>query len=105
MTVEEFFDAIRNFTDTVYDIDVTNKFKKQVTLAFKRSLDLGLLKDVVHILAKNGKLEDKHRPHMLTGFSEVVWEAHIRPNWLLTWKYDNGVVLILLETGTHSDLF
>ena len=30
----------------------------------------------------------------------------IFPDWVLVWKYDNDeLILCLLDTGTHSDLF
>ena len=33
-------------------------------------------------------------------------ECHIEPDWLLVWELnDNEFTLLLLETGTHSDLF
>jgi mRNA interferase YafQ len=106
MSVDEFFKSVSEFTDTVYDIDVTNKFKKQLTLAFNRGLNLELLKEVIYVLAKGEKLADKYKLHKLVGFSETVWECHVKPDWLLTWKYSNyELVLILLETGSHSDLF
>ena len=106
MGIDEFFQTISDFTDTVYAIDVTNKFKKQLNLSFKRNFNLEILKDVVYLLAKGENLEPKYRMHKLEGYSEVVWECHVKPDWLLIWKYlDNQMVLILLETGTHSDLF
>ena len=106
MTVNQFFVKIGLFEHTVYDIDVTNKFKKQIKIASKRNLDLQLLIDVIYILAKDEKLEEKYQVHTLSGFSEIVWECHVKPDWLLTWSYsDDKLVLILLETGTHSDLF
>ena len=31
---------------------------------------------------------------------------HIQPNWLLVWEVRNQeLILVLLNTGTHSDLF
>ena len=33
-------------------------------------------------------------------------ECHIEPNWLLIYKYkDIELILYLVETGSHSDLF
>lgn len=33
-------------------------------------------------------------------------ECHIEPNWLLVYKInDVELILLLIETGTHSDLF
>ena len=106
MGIDEFFQEISNFTDTVYDIDVTNRFKKQINLAFKRNLNLELLKNVIYTLAKGEELAENHRQHKLTGFAENIWECHIKPDWLLIWKYsDNELVLVLMGTETHSDLF
>jgi mRNA-degrading endonuclease YafQ of YafQ-DinJ toxin-antitoxin module len=31
---------------------------------------------------------------------------HIRPDWLLVWQQKNDeLILILLDTGSHADLF
>ena len=33
-------------------------------------------------------------------------ELHIKPDWLLVYKYSNdNVILYLIRTGSHSDLF
>ncbi|MCL2652139.1 MAG: type II toxin-antitoxin system YafQ family toxin [Candidatus Azobacteroides sp.] len=106
MTVKEFFDAIENMEETVYQIQITNRFKKSLDLSFRRNLDLALLKDVIHTLAKGEKLEAKYRTHSLEGYKTVLWECHVKPDWLLLWQQiDDGLVLILLDTGSHSDLF
>ena len=32
-------------------------------------------------------------------------ECHIEPDWLLIYKYmNNGLVLVLFETGSHSEI-
>ncbi|MBO4281983.1 MAG: type II toxin-antitoxin system mRNA interferase toxin, RelE/StbE family, partial [Bacteroidales bacterium] len=34
------------------------------------------------------------------------WECHIEPNWLLVWEQnDMRLTLLMLDTGTHADLF
>ena len=34
------------------------------------------------------------------------WECHLEPGWLLIWRQnDYALELILVDTGTHSDLF
>ncbi len=34
------------------------------------------------------------------------WECHVEPDWLLIYKYqDDGLILLLFATGSHSDLF
>ena len=105
-TVAEFFESIKNFENTVYSIDVTGKFKKDIKLAYSRNLDLELLENVIYILAKGEKLETKYNQHKLTGYKIQLWECHISPDWLMTWQQkDNELIILLVNTSTHSDLF
>ena len=61
---------------------------------------------VVGKLLNGEPLEEKYHAHILTGDRMGQWECHIHPNWLLIWEvHDKELVLILLNTGTHSDLF
>ena len=106
MTVKTFLETIENLEETIYKIQITNRFKKSLDLSYLRNLDLKLLKEVIHILAKGEKLDVKHRPHTLVGYKTVVWECHIKTDWLLLWQQvKEELILILLDTGTHSDLF
>ena len=106
MTVDEFLEAIKDLEETIYQIQITKKFKKNLNLSYRRNFDLRLLKNVIHSLAKGEKLEEKHRTHTLTGYKTVIWECHVKPDWLLLWhQFDDELILILLATGTHSDLF
>ena len=106
ITVKEFLEAIYNLDETIYEIRITNRFKKSLDLSFRRNLDLELLKGIIHTLAKGEKLDAKYRAHTLEAYNTVVWECHIKPDWLLLWQpIDDKLILILLDTGTHSDLF
>jgi mRNA interferase YafQ len=106
LTVNDFFEVIKNLDETIYQIQVTNRFKKSLDLSFRRGLDLKLLKEIIHTLAKGEKLNTKHRPHTLEGYKTVIWECHVKPNWLLLWQQkDDELILVFLDTGTHSDLF
>ncbi|MBQ9226516.1 MAG: type II toxin-antitoxin system YafQ family toxin [Fibrobacter sp.] len=90
----------------VYELIKTSRFKAGVKLARKRGLDISLLEDVIEKLRLDQPLEAKHRNHELTGNFKGVWECHIQPDWLLLYLKDNGVlVLTLVDTGTHSDIF
>ena len=55
----------------------------------------------------NGKtLSPKYRDHALTGNWKGYRECHIAPDWLLIYKIEADVLLLVLQrTGTHSDLF
>lgn len=34
------------------------------------------------------------------------WECHIQPDWLLVWEQrDSELILLLIETGSHSYIF
>ncbi|MCI6436241.1 type II toxin-antitoxin system YafQ family toxin [Fibrobacter sp.] len=90
----------------VYELIKTSRFKAGVKLARKRGLNISLLEDVIEKLRLDQPLEAKHRNHELTGNFKGVWECHIQPDWLLLYLKDNGVlVLTLVDTGTHSDIF
>ena len=91
---------------TKYIVKHTTQFKKDYKLAMKRGRKIGLLEDVVAILAMGEALPEKHRDHELSGNWEGHRACHIQPDWLLVYRIeDNVLVLTLSRTGTHSDLF
>jgi len=88
----------------VFELQVTNQFKKSVDLSYARNLNLELLAEIVELLAQDKPLPIKNRAHQLKGQYVGVWECHIKPDWLLMWQEDrNKLVLLLLNTATHSD--
>jgi mRNA interferase YafQ len=90
----------------MYSLTTTNKFNKSLKLCKKRGYDLSLLQVVIDLLLVDGKLPNQYKPHKLVGNYKDCWECHIKPDWLLVWKQnDTELILLLLETGTHSDLF
>jgi len=63
---------------------------------------------VISMLANEQPLPEKYKDHALENSRNYrnVRECHIRPDWLLIYKvYDERLVLELIRTGTHSDLF
>lgn len=84
----------------------TNRFKKDIKIAIKRKLDLNELDYVVSKLANQEDLEDKYKDHALSGNYKDFRECHIKPDWLLIYLIDDEELeLLLLRTGSHSDLF
>jgi mRNA interferase YafQ len=87
----------------------TNQFKKDIKTLKKRSAkNASLLVDFLVELEKNGALgiDKKHRPHKLSGTYSDNWEAHIKPDLLIIWfEVTERLEIILLRTGSHSDLF
>lgn len=89
-----------------YELILTRKFKKSLKLAKKRGLDLSLLEKVITSLQNNIPLEEKYCDHELRGKYKGFRECHIAPDWLLIYmKEEDILVLTLIDTGTHSDLF
>ena len=84
------------------------QFRRDYKLALKRGLNPKLLEEVVSILADGGTLPDKYKDHKLVSSRNYknVRECHIGADWLLIYQILNdALILRLIRTGTHSDLF
>lgn len=91
---------------TKYTVKPTTQFRKDYKLAMKRGRKIGLLEDVITVLAMGEPLPEKYKDHALSGNWVGHRECHILPDWLLVYRIENDVlVLTLTRTGTHSDLF
>ncbi|MBQ8229971.1 MAG: type II toxin-antitoxin system YafQ family toxin [Clostridia bacterium] len=89
-----------------YIIKATNRFEKDVKQAQKRGKDLDKLFYVIEKLANGEKLEERYRDHSLVGLYKGCRECHIEPDWLLVYEiFEDVLILSLVRTGTHSDLF
>jgi mRNA interferase YafQ len=90
----------------MYNIQYTNRFKKDYRLCKKRSLNIELLKEVIAILEATGTLPPQYKSHPLKGKFQGFMECHIQSNWLLVWQQnDKELILLFTNTGTHADLF
>ena len=89
-----------------YKVIETNKFKNDLKRCVKRGCDKNLIKKIINMLAAGEQLPAKYKAHKLKGKFSDCWECHIQPDWLLVWKQnDKELILILTNTGTHSDLY
>jgi mRNA interferase YafQ len=70
----------------MYGIMITNKFKNDVKLLYKRGYDTELLKKLILQFENKGRLPKIFRSHKLFGEQIGYWEAHIKPDWLIIWK-------------------
>lgn len=89
-------------------IEYQGQFKKDYKLAIKRGCDLEEFKTILSYLVNEKPLPDKYRDHALANTKEFknVRECHVQPDWLLIYKIcEDRLVLTLIRTGTHSDLF
>ncbi len=82
----------------------TNQFKKDLKKVSKRGKNIDKLETVVNILQSGKNLEARYRNHQLTGNWLPCWECHVESDWLLIYQRSQ-TELILVRTGTHSDLF
>jgi mRNA interferase YafQ len=87
-----------------FNLDYTNRFKKDIKLCLKRNYNIALLEVVLLELREKGELPLRYNPHILSGNKDGLWECHIKSDWLLTWYFDKNTI-VLVRTGTHSDLF
>lgn len=86
------------------ELITTRQFERDIKLCKKRGKDISKIWDIVDSLLKEEPLQEKHKPHKLSGTWAQFWECHINSDWLLIYQIDEGI-LYLLRTGTHSDLF
>jgi mRNA interferase YafQ len=87
-------------------IAFTNQYLKDLELIKRRNLPKSELDEVIELLSNEQPLLPKHKDHVLKGNFTGYRECHIRPDWLLIYKIDKQILtLVLIRTGTHSDLF
>ena len=80
-----------------YTIKTTSQFRKDYKQAIKRGLNIALIDEMIVKLSNGEMLPDKWKGYR---------ESHISPDWLLTYYVNHSVlVLTLVRTGTHSELF
>ena len=100
--------VIKSTTRTKYTIKFTSDFKKDYKRIIKQGKDISRLKYIVTELANGNNLNPKYKNHMLTNskYYKNCGECHITPDWLLVYKYSNNeLILLLVATGSHSELF
>ena len=88
--------------------EFTGQFKKDFKLAVKRGCDAAKLLHVIELLCSETPLPEQYRDHALTNSKNYknMRECHIEPDWLLIYQVvEQNLILTLIRTGTHSDLF
>ena len=70
LSVKDFFDKIKALEENqnvIFEVQVTNQFKKSVSLFYARNFNLQLLFDVIELLAQDKPLPEKNCAHTLKG--------------------------------------
>ena len=82
----------------------TTRFKKDAKRLKKRGKDFGKLSEVIVLLLQDTPLPSRYRDHELTGNLKGIRDLHLEPDWLLLYELTDEE-LVLVRTGSHSDLF
>jgi mRNA interferase YafQ len=82
----------------------TSQFKQDVKRMERRNKDFTVVKAIIRNLIAGQALDPKYRDHALLGQYAGTRECHIEPDWLLVYELTQHEV-VLIRTGTHTDLF
>ena len=88
--------------------EFTGQFKKDFKKAVKRGCDPKKLENIVTLLCEEKDLPAENRDHPLVNSRNYknMRECHIDPDWLLVYHISKeSLILKLIRTGSHSDLF
>lgn len=89
-----------------YQALVTNSYKTDYKKCLKRGKDITKLNVVVNMLLSGKTLPRKNKDHALVGSLKGCRECHIEPDWLLIYQIqEEKLILVLLHTGKHNELF
>lgn len=91
-----------------FTVDFTKNFKNEYKRVMKQGKDISKLNIVISKIASGEMLEEKYKDHKLYDNKKFknFRECHIEPDWLLVYKIDDmQLILLLVETGSHSELF
>ena len=92
----------------LYRIVYATTFKKELKKYKNQPIKLSKIIEIINILIEKGSegFPMDKKPHLLTGNYKGTKECHVDPDWLLIYEfYDDILVLLLLRTGSHSELF
>lgn len=92
----------------LYEIRPTQQYRKSYKRLQRsgRTKDIKELERVIDLLAVDKKLASRHQDHELVGDMKCFRECHVRPDLLLIYrKYRESCILVLVNVGSHSELF
>ena len=84
----------------------TATFKRDYRRVKSQGKNLAKLEMILEALQRREDLPEAARDHSLGGAYRGHRECHIEPDWLLVYRViKQELILELIRTGTHSDLF
>lgn len=81
-----------------------SQFKKDFKKLRSSGRDLGKFADTIRLLQDGESLPEAMNDHQLIGNYRGHRECHLSSDWLLIYKIENSC-LVLVRTGSHSELF
>jgi len=92
---------------TMYDIVLTSRYKKSLRKIEKSGrCRISDIEKVVNVIASGKKFGAKHQDHSLAGDMSEYRECHIKNDLLLVYYLSSDkLILVLVDIGSHSDLF
>ena len=90
-----------------YHVVLSKRYTKSLKrLTSNKDFNRSTLEDVIGVLARGETLDPKHQDHQLKGELKDYRECHVQNDMLLMYqKYDKVLILLLVDLGSHSDLF
>lgn len=89
----------------MYEVSFSNQYLKDYKLCLRRKIDINLLDAVLISLVENGSVPLKHKPHILSGKLNGLWECqltnkyfplHLLKNQMLDWwKLFSSIIPLL----------
>ena len=91
----------------MYTVILSSGYRKALKrIVRNKDFDHLKLETVVHVLECGQKLDQKYRDHGLKGQFEGLRECHVQNDILLVYQIiDDNLILLLVDIGSHSDLF
>ncbi len=91
----------------MYEVTRTQAYRKAYKRVSKqKDFSLETLEAVILTLRQGERIDAKYRDHQLTGEMKEYRECHIKNDILLMYqKYEDVLVLLLVDLGTHDELF
>lgn len=83
----------------------SKEFKKSLKKVISQGKSIDKLLSVVDILSQKKPLDSKYKDHALYNDKRFkdCRDCRIEPDWVLIYKYlENEIVLLLVNTGSHS---
>ena len=82
----------------------TRQFRRDVKRMQRQGREVEKLKNVLEALVEGEPLAAQYRDHVLVGQYKGTRECHLEPDWLLVYELAETEI-VLIRTGSHSDLF